>query len=666
MPKKKSTSRELMLNDLKRSGLTDKDSRTLKLSCPSKSEAKAAIGKAVKCYKIPYFDLQGKQTDFYRVRILEATGFGANQQKKFRRYSQPKDSGVKIYMPPFTKWSAIATDTSKPICITEGEKKAAKACKEGIPCIGLGGVWSFRSKKDGQSLLKDFYDFNWKEREVYLIFDSDLKHNINVQKALYTLADKLVELGAYIYIGFLPEGDDGEKVGLDDYLVTHKASDLANIATIDYELSRDLWKLNDEIAILKTPSSIFHFETKQMLSRDILVNLVYADRIFSKEQGDKLKDVNAAAEWLKWPQRRIHQSIVYEPGKDEICDNNINSWTGWGVTPKKGSIKIWHEFMDYFFAGDPEFRQWFEQWLAYPLQHPGHKLYTCVLLYGLTQGTGKSFIGSIIGRIYGDNYSEVTQEDIHSDFNHWVANKQFIMGEEITGSDRRRDADRIKTMITRNKLIVNLKYTPTYEIKDCVNYLFTSNHPDAFLLEASDRRVAVHEAPVKQWGIDKYFELDTFKNSDDGIGALFHYFLNEVDISDFNPLGEAPSSFAKTSMQELSIGDLDTFARDLATHPDEMLMLDDIPIERDLYTLEELRNMYDPDGMRKTTNIALSKALIRAGFIKLQATTTLSGTKRLWAVRNKEYWATASHSNRCDHYDQTVKQFKQKTAKYKA
>src|SRR5690606_20796980 len=67
-------------------------------------------------------------------RLREASREGA-------RYLQPANSANHLYVLPVV-WE-VAGDPSVPLVITEGEKKAAKACQEGILTVGLGGVNNF-------------------------------------------------------------------------------------------------------------------------------------------------------------------------------------------------------------------------------------------------------------------------------------------------------------------------------------------------------------------------------------------------------------------------------------------------------------------------------------------------------------------------------------------
>lgn len=66
----------------------------------------------------------------------------------------------------------------------------------------------------------------WKGRRVFIVFDSDVADNTNVQDAESRLAGQLKNQGAVVKVVRLPTGTDGEKVGLDDFLVAHSVDDL--------------------------------------------------------------------------------------------------------------------------------------------------------------------------------------------------------------------------------------------------------------------------------------------------------------------------------------------------------------------------------------------------------------------------------------------------------
>lgn len=641
-----------MQEDLARSGLSKSDAHRLKFQYLTPEQCEKLTDKKVPGYLIPYFGVDKKLKEMFRVRFLEQPKSGWGTKSKDQRYWQPNSTLPCFYFDPRVDWGAFGKDVTRPLHITEGEKKAAKACQSKIITIGLGGVWSWRSKKQGIPAIDDFDLITWEGRKVILTFDSDVVSNPMVMQALNALSGELLNRGAIVSIIRLP-AEPGAKVGLDDYLAKHSAKKFNELKQTEYRTSGELWKLNDEVAYIEALNAVFKLDAGNMYrTREAFVNMAYADRNYTITDGDKMKTVNAADEWLKWPFRRTHNNLVYAPGHGRVLEGgDLNLWEGWGTEPRAGDISPWKSMMDYLFEDDERFYKWFLQWLSYPLQHPGAKLNSAVLLFSLTQGVGKSFIGYIMKDIYGGNFSVVGQEDIQSNFNGWCVNKQFILGEEIMGTDKRRDADKLKTMLTREALEVSIKYQPGYQIKDCANYLFTSNHPDAMFLETSDRRVAVYEVKKPPLPDSFYKKVDTWRKSG-GAAHLFNHLL-KVDLAGFNPAARAIDTLDKLNMTELSRSDLDSFAHSIKENPSNIFHMNGVEVKRELFTIDEVMNFYDPDGLRKTSHIAMSKALRRAGF-RCHVVRTKQGTKKLWPLVNYIKWDGKGQGEMAGHYDGSI------------
>lgn len=642
-----------MIEDLKRSGLTKTDGIKLKLEILTQEQTKKAVNKKQISYRIPYFDIQGKPTNFYRIRFLEPPKGLAGKAKKQQRYSQPKSTGNHLYFPTLTKWQVIAKDVTIPITITEGEKKAAKACKEGIPCIGLGGVWSFRSKTEVQSLIEDFHTIRWEGREVKIIFDSDLTTNPMVMKAMLCLSNELTKLGAYVYNGYVPEVN-GAKAGIDDYLVAYSADEFLELPLSEHDAAKALWKLNDELAVIVKPPSIYHLPSQELIFKDAMTGILYANKFHDVIDADgSLKKEQTAPLWLRWECRREHSELIYAPGKDSVlAGNKLNIWKGWGCEPDQGDIAPFYMLLNFLFKDDPKFKEWFLMWLAYPLQNPGAKLYTAVLLTSLTHGMGKSFVGYIMGKIYGVNFKEISHDDVESAQNHWAVCKQFIMADDVTGSDKRKEGDRRNALLTRKSLTVNIKYSPQYDVLDCINYLYTSNHPDAMFVNDKDRRMAIHEIIGDAMTDAQYKTIENWMEAG-GPSALFYHLQNEIDCSKFNPHSKAIGSKAKTDMVTLGRSDIDTFVYSILEDPDNVLSFKGIRADRDFFTASELISLYDPDNLKRTSVTALSKALRRAGFCQY-VTRTANGTQRLWALRSMAEWVGSKSSDRRVNYDESI------------
>lgn len=203
-------------------------------------------------YKINYFGFDAKPLNHYRIKVLKSLN-GAKPPK----YLQPAKAGNHLYIPPTLAklqpdW---ATDPTTPVFITEGEKKALAGVQAGLPTLAVGGVFSWRTHihtltretvrvddkpstrvvhldDRGEKTYRqevapelDPERIEWKDRDVFLIFDSDAETNEEVQRAAFELANWLDDRGANTrqisLAGRLPTRDSGaaSKVGLDDLLV---------------------------------------------------------------------------------------------------------------------------------------------------------------------------------------------------------------------------------------------------------------------------------------------------------------------------------------------------------------------------------------------------------------------------------------------------------------
>jgi Domain of unknown function (DUF3854) len=114
-----------------------------------------------------------------------------------------------------------------PLWITEGARKADAAVSAGLCCVALLGVWSWRGSNSvgGTLALADWESITLKGRRVYVAFDSDVMTKQPVQAALLRFGRFLVSRHADVRFAYLREGQDGGKVGLDDYIAAGGAID---------------------------------------------------------------------------------------------------------------------------------------------------------------------------------------------------------------------------------------------------------------------------------------------------------------------------------------------------------------------------------------------------------------------------------------------------------
>lgn len=671
---------DLFSKKLRSSGLSIEDAKVLGIS-PLTSDETQALHKGFRSLaslRIDYFDPFGKPLSdwpkaeqFYRIRYLEeGTGFADLTEEKKTRYTQLPYTVPVAYYPKNYTWDDVVNNIDEPILITEGELKAAKACQEGFPTIGLGGVYNWKSPKNGVDWLPSLEFIKWARRNIYIVFDSDYQTNENVCNALKQLAEQLHDRGAFAHVVSLPTIEGFDKVGLDDFLTFAGAS--ANTQLIDLltqseplGLTKPLWMMNDKYVYVQDPGLIINKKTRTKSSPNAFKDHLectstYQEKVIKPDGKVSFKPTSAAAAWIKWPLRGEVLKLTYQPGKQQYVSTKdehsmFNIWPGWGIQPKKGDVKPFLRLIDHIFTGvEEKAKQWFMSWCAYPLQYPGTKMFSSSVLHGIKHGTGKSLIGYTLGRIYGQNFTEISQMDLHNSFNDWAEGKQFVMGDDVTGSNKRQDADFLKKLITQRELRVNTKYVPTYVVPDCINYFFTANHPDSFFLEDDDRRFFIVEVQVsplpEEFYVDYTLWLDT-----GGSESVFQYLL-DYDLGDFNPAAPAFKTSAKERMIANVQSDLAGWVRQLIAVPDHVLRVGEIAISKDLFTSKELLEFYDPYGRTGTTANGLGRELARAGVRQVCNGSPLrlstGGQGRYYAVRRPEKWLAATSQLCIKHLDE--------------
>ncbi len=163
----------------------------------------------------------GVPQPFCRVRYL-STGLQG------RRYDQPKNSGVQIFVPIglMAELDDQAASGHQPyICIVEGEKKALACWKKGVLAVGIGGVDCFR-ESGTKTLHPTIKAIIAKAAHVFIMFDSDIGDKPAVQNAEWRLASDLAMAGAHVHAVRLPQGPNGAKMGADDFLKQHGMDEL--------------------------------------------------------------------------------------------------------------------------------------------------------------------------------------------------------------------------------------------------------------------------------------------------------------------------------------------------------------------------------------------------------------------------------------------------------
>lgn len=274
--------------------------------------------------------------------------------------------------------------------------------------------------------------------------------------------------------------------------------------------------------------------------------------------------------WMEHPDRDIvrQEEIGFDPaGSDPAITCNL--WGGWPTEPAQGDCTRLLDLLQYMCSGERnshELFQWVLRWVAYPIQHPGAKMKTTVVVHG-GQGTGKNLFFEAVMAIYG-RYGRILDQDALIDkHNDWASRKLFLIADEVVAQAHRFEhKNKLKTLITGTWIRINPKHIAAYDEANHVNLVFLSNETMPVVLEEDDRRHCVIWTPPKQ-GSDYYAGiLDELAAG--GVAALHHCLLH-LDLGDFNPGTPPPDTVAKRELVAL--------AQDSPVDFFDELMADDIP-----------------------------------------------------------------------------------------
>lgn len=249
--------------------------------------------------------------------------------------------------------------------------------------------------------------------------------------------------------------------------------------------------------------------------------------------------------------------LVFDPTMK--CDDPrlINMCEGMAMKPKKGDVGPILDLISFLCSratpDEPEtgdVMHWLLCWLAYPLQHPGAKMRTAVVMHG-DEGAGKNLLFETVVQIYGKYATIVGQDELEDKFNDWRSCKQFVVGDEIMSrAELVHNKNRLKALITSPTVQINSKHQIRREEKNHMNIAFLSNELQPLALDNSDRRYLVVYTPKARE--DKYY-IDLGEWRENGGTEAFYQYLLDYPLGEFNPYTKPPMTVAKSNLIDLNL-----------------------------------------------------------------------------------------------------------------
>ncbi|MFJ3259861.1 bifunctional DNA primase/polymerase [Pseudomonas sp. NPDC086581] len=300
--------------------------------------------------------------------------------------------------------------------------------------------------------------------------------------------------------------------------------------------------------------------TEQELIEDFVV--IYGSDVAWDAKRSKMIKLTAIREAVgrtryKWWQenelRRMAQDVVFDPTR-RCGELVLNLFDGFQMEPDargEEGCKLIRSHL-YMLCGERAEEYWFLlKWIAYPLQFPGAKMDTAVVMFG-EEGPGKSVIWEkVVRRIYGKYATVIGQAQLESQFTGWQSQKLFALAEEVVSREEMRHYKGVlKHLVTGETLQVNEKNMPVREESNHLNFVFLSNSTVPLALDNGDRRYLVLY-------VDRVLPPDYFRELFVEIGSggveAFYQYLMDLDLTGFDPHVKPPLNEEKQGLIDGSL-----------------------------------------------------------------------------------------------------------------
>lgn len=257
------------------------------------------------------------------------------------------------------------------------------------------------------------------------------------------------------------------------------------------------------------------------------------------------KSVPVSKHWAKMDTSiRVFTDVTFDPGQPSprTHANEYNLWNGFPVKPLKLTDAQRAEVVDravrhikeVWCGGNDEWTEWVLLYFADIFQRPWNKPQSAICIMG-GQGTGKSIVLDCgLQPMLKTMYTATSErEQLVGKFNKHAEGKLLWLAEESLFSGDRNSMNKLKDLISRDKISIEPKTKDVYEVPNRVRYIFTSNQLHPLKLEHDDRRFFVLAA-------SDIHKQDTEYNSalkewfDNGGARMFMSYLMDWKFCDAN------------------------------------------------------------------------------------------------------------------------------------
>lgn len=317
-------------------------------------------------------------------------------------------------------------------------------------------------------------------------------------------------------------------------------------------------------------AKFFNRDTKEVMTREAF-DAAHCRLLPPDEEGNRPSAARTACD--DWEIPTVYE-LMYLPSAGDLYSidgreyaNLYRPDTVPSASVDQAAFTVLQRHID-LLVPNAEYRAKLVQWMAWVVRNPGKKVLWAVLVKGV-EGDGKSILGSMMGQAMGfANVGIISPDTLAgSNFNDWAVGRCVNVIEELKlqGHNRHDVYNKIKPLITNERIELHGKGKAATTAVNTTNYLAFSNHADAIPLDQHDRRQFVLFTPWQNieelhtaiaglgLSVEAYWDAlwEVVKNRPDAVRGFFE----AIDLTGFDPNSRAPYTTFKGAV--VAAGDLD-------------------------------------------------------------------------------------------------------------
>lgn len=335
---------------------------------------------------------------------------------------------------------------------------------------------------------------------------------------------------------------------------------------VDYSIFQDEIqdkKILDEMN--NKHSFIMNYDSRPMIQCEVY-NAVHDKRVidfiepgalitqYSNKQVERMTDkgprsVELGKWWIKHPNRREYETIIFNPKFPREHLGCFNLWEGLKTESKQGTWSrtrkhIWQVLCN---SNKDKFK-YVIKWFAWLVQNPHERAEICLVFKG-KQGAGKGFVMTQFVNIFGRHGMQITNRDhLTGKFSGHLKLVVFLFADEAYYPGDKDVEGQLNALITEDKVTREAKFAHPVLDKNRLHIAMATNNDWIIPARGDSRRYFVNEVDnryaknqISNLERKKYFDRLWGEMANGGREAML-YDLLKINLTGWHPRDDVPET----------------------------------------------------------------------------------------------------------------------------